>query len=78
MLLPSIVRNLTNNTELINILNELGHGICYTLLMEIQTEGPYRIPEHQSKEGMIIPKDCLMKQFTIFLDENIDCLEEPL
>ena len=52
--------------------------LCYTLLMEVQTEEAYRIPEQQSKEGMTIPEDCLMKQFTIFLDENIDCLEETL
>lgn len=46
--------------------------------MEVQTEEAYRIPEQQSKEGMTIPEDCLMKQFTIFLDENIDSLEETL
>ena len=40
--LPSTVKYLTNNTELINIQNKLGHGICYSLLMEIQTEEAYR------------------------------------
>ena len=35
VLLPSIVKNLTCNTKMINILNKLGHGICYTLTTEI-------------------------------------------
>ena len=61
VLLPRIVKNLTNNTELINILNKLGHGICYTLLMEIQAEEAYRTSEQQLNEGMIIPEDCLME-----------------
>ena len=32
------MKDFTNNTELINILKKLGLDICYTLLMEIQTE----------------------------------------
>ena len=76
--LPSIVKNLTNNTELINILNKLCHGICYTLLMGIQTEKDYRISEQQLNEGMIIPEDCLAEQFTIFVADNIDRQEKTL
>ena len=36
--LPSIVKALPDNTELIHILNRFGHGISYTLLMEEQTK----------------------------------------
>ena len=72
-LLPSTVKNLTSNTGLINILNKLGQGICYTLLMEIQTEEAYRMSEQQLNEGMIIPEDCLTEQFTTFVADNIDC-----
>ena len=78
VLLPSIVKNLTKNTELINILNRLGHGICYTLLMEIQTKEAYRLSEQQLNEGMIIPEDCLTEQFTIFVADNIDRQEKTL
>ena len=34
ILLPSVVKTLTNNTELINILNRLGYRVSYSLLME--------------------------------------------
>ena len=30
ILLPSMVKTLTNNTRLINILNRLGHGVSYS------------------------------------------------
>ena len=32
--LPSLVKSLTDNTELIMILNRLDHGVSYSLLME--------------------------------------------
>ena len=43
VLQPSIVKALTNNTELIHILNRFGHGISYTLLMEAQIENAYNL-----------------------------------
>ena len=45
VLLPSIVKAITNNTELIHILNRFGHGISYTLLMEAQTKNAYQLIE---------------------------------
>ena len=38
VLLTSLVKALTNNTELMHTLNRFGHGISYTLLMEAETE----------------------------------------
>ena len=35
ILYPCTIKFLTNNTELINITNRLGHGISYTLIMEL-------------------------------------------
>ena len=78
VLLPSIVKDLTNNTELINILNKLGHGVFYSLLMEIQIQEAYRISEQELNEEMIIPEHCLTEQFTIFVADNIDLQEETL
>ena len=43
ILLPSIVKALTDNTEFISILNKLGHGMSYSLLMEAKTENTYKI-----------------------------------
>ena len=34
--LHTMVKTLTNNTELINILNRLGHGVNYNVLMELE------------------------------------------
>ena len=45
VVLPSIVKALTINTELIHVLNCFGHGISYTLLMEAQTKNAYQLIE---------------------------------
>ena len=78
ILLPTMVKTLTNCTELINILNRLGHGVSYSLLMESQTENAFKILEEQIESGYIIPKDCQKEKFTIFVADNIDRMEETL
>ena len=78
VLLPIIVKTLTNNTELIHILNCFGHGISYTLLMEAQTENTYQLMEQQSCTGCVIPKGSVPDSFTIFVADNIDRQEETL
>ena len=78
VLLPSIVKTLTNNTELIHILNCFGHGISYTLLMEVQTENAYQLIEQQLCTGCVIPKESFPDSFTIFVADNIDRQEETL
>ena len=40
ILLPSVVKSLTGNVELIQLLNRLGHGIAYSHLEEL-TEAVY-------------------------------------
>ena len=45
ILLPSIVKALTNYTELISILNKIGHGMSYSLLTEAETINAYKIYE---------------------------------
>ena len=47
VLLPTVVKALTNNKELIHILNRFGHGISYTSLIEAQTENAYQLIEQQ-------------------------------
>ena len=78
VLLPSIVNALTNNTELIHILNRFGHGISYTLLMEAQTENAYQLIEQQLCTGCVIPKESIPDSFTIFVADNIDRQEQTL
>ena len=78
ILLPSMIKALTNSTELINIMNRLGHGIGYSTLMEAQTENAYQVFENQIVSGCILPVDCKKESFTIYVADNIDRTEETL
>ena len=73
-----LVKTLINNTELITILNRLGHSISYTLLMESLTEHAYEIVETQLTNQCVIPKQVNKEEFTIFVADNIDRNEETL
>ena len=78
ILLPTMIKSLPNNTELINVLNRLGHSISYSTLMESQTENAFQILDYQLRSGCIIPKECQADSFTIFVADNIDRNEETL
>ena len=78
ILLPSIVKALTNNTDLISVLNKLGHGMSYSLLMEAETENAYKIYEQQLNNDCIIPKKCKKGTLTMFVADNNDRKEETL
>ena len=77
ILLPSIVKALTNNTEIITSLNKLGHGIAYTQLMEIQTENAYMIVDKQKENGTLL-LNALKEIFSLYVADNIDRNEETL
>ena len=68
---------LTNNTELINTVNRFGHGICYSLLEEIETEIAYNMIDQQD-ENIIVPPSCEERVFTVYVADNIDRNEETL
>ena len=73
-----MIKSLPNNTELINVLNRLGHSISYSTLMESQTENAFQILDYQLRSGCIIPEECQADSFTIFVADNIDRNEETL
>ena len=77
VLFPYNIKMLTNNTELINMVNRLGHGICYSLLEKIKTEDAYKVIDQQT-DGIIVPKRCKENTFTVSVADNIDCQEETL
>ena len=77
VLLPSVIKTLTNNTEIINIIKRLGHGISYSILSEMHTENAYRIHDQQS-EDVILPLQSKKETFTIYVADNIDRSEETL
>ena len=77
ILLPSVIKTLTNCTELTNLTNKLGHGISYTLLAEMNAENAYAVWENKC-QGMTIPPGAKEETFTIYVADNIDRLEETL
>ena len=77
VLLPTVVKQLTDNTEIINTLNKLGHGVSYSILSEMHTENAYIIQDQQQAD-FILPLKCLKESFTLYVAENIDRKEETL
>ena len=76
--LSLVVKALTNNTELISILNKLDHGISCSLLKEAETENSYKIYDQHINNACMIPKKYKKDTLTIFVAENIDCKEKTL
>ena len=80
---PCTIKNLTNNTELVNVVNRLGHGVCYIAPMELFVENAYKIYEEKFERSLVLPRDVLKEEFTIYVADidrlmNIDRLEETL
>ena len=78
VLLSRILKELTNNTELINVLNRFKHGVSYILLMEVQTENTNQLIEQQLCTGCVIPKENVEDGFTIFVADSIYRQQETL
>ena len=77
VLLPSIIKQLMNNTELINTIHRLGHGVSHSILTEMHTQNAYNIQDHQ-QEDVILPLDSRKEAFTIYVADNIDRKEKTL
>ena len=80
---PCTIKNLTNNTELVNVVNRLGHGVIYIAPMELFVENAYKIYEEKFERSLVLPRDVLKEEFTIYVADidrlmNIDRLEETL
>ena len=78
LLLPSVVKALTNNTEIITILNRLGHGVSYSILSEMLTENTYKVAEQQTDADVILPEATAKEQSIIYVADNIDRAEKSL
>ena len=55
LLYPSIIKQLTNNTEIINIVHRLGHSVPYSILNGMHTENAYIVHDQQEKDDVILP-----------------------
>ena len=77
LLLPSVIKILTNHTQIINILNRLGNGVLYSILSEMHTKSAYFFQTQQSDEA-IMPINTAKEALMIYLADNIDQNEENL
>ena len=76
ILLPYAVKTLTNNVELIQMLNRSGHGLAYSQLEEINTALCF--PKMASTSEIPLPDNIQPHVSTTLALDNIDRLEETL
>ena len=74
--LPYAVKSLTDNVELIQMLNRCGHGIAYSQLKEINTA--LCLKKMTSTSEIPLPDNIQPHGGTTSVWDNIDCLEETL
>ena len=68
---------LTRNTEIVNAMNRLGHGVSYSVLSKMHTGNAYII-QGQQQEDVILLINSQNESFTIYVEDNIDRKEETL
>lgn len=78
LLLQCVIKSLTNNTEIITLLNRLGYGVSYSTLSEMRTENAYRIADEQANADVILPETLEQVVFSIYVADNIDRNKETL
>ena len=78
ILLPWTVKTLTDNVELIKILNRLGHGISYSQLEEIDTALCLQKLGDSDESDAFLPTSVLPGIPTTLAYDNIDRIEETL
>ena len=76
LLSPYAVKTLTNNVELIQMLNRSGHGLAYSQLEEINTALSFR--KMASTTEISLPDNIHPHVSTTLTLDNIDRLEETL
>lgn len=78
ILLTYAVKTLTGNTELIQTLNKLGHGVSYSQLEENNTALCLQKLATASNQRVVLPASIKPHVFTNPAWDNIDRLEETL
>ena len=78
ILLPYAIKSLTNNVELIHILNRCGYGIAYSQLEEINTALCLQKLAVTSRNEVPLPDNIRPFTNTTLAWDNIDRLEETL
>ena len=76
VLLPLVIKSLTGNVELIQILNCLGHCVSYSMIEQIETA--LCLQKLGSDQNVTLPSNIYPHVFTTLVWDNIDRLEETL
>ena len=72
ILLPLLIKLLTNNTELITTISRLGHSVSYKKLGEVITEVAYSRTDNNVDGMTCLPEKCKKRCFTMLVEDNID------
>ena len=76
ILFPTVAKALCNNTEVIRIINQYGHGISYSMIEEIETEHALKVINKQKESRVIIPEgitaDNCGSPIALMIADNID------
>lgn len=80
VLFPAVVKAICNNTEVIKLINQCGHGISYNLIEEIETEYALKAINEQALNRVLIPEECActageVPSVALMVADNIDNLE---
>ncbi len=78
ILLASAIKSLTNNTELIQAMNRLGHAISYDQIEENETALCLRKLAAAANGDVVLPESVIPNVPTTLAWDNIDMLEETL
>ena len=79
---PTVVKSLCNNTEVIKIINQYGHGISYDKVEEIETEYASKVVDEQEQSRVIIPEGVTTNNcdssVALMVADDIDNLENTM
>ena len=71
-----MIISLTYNTEIINILNRLGHCISYTFHEELETQVAMEALRVIDTESVVVPTSVTKSSLAILVFDNIDRLNK--
>ena len=77
LLLPSITKQATNKTEIINIVYRLRHSVPYSILNEIHTENAYIVHDQQENDAVILPSTNEKKHLQTMLQIKLTERKKP-
>ena len=78
ILLPLVVKSLTGNVELLQLLNRLGHSVSYSMTQQIETALCIQKMESVGESAIPLPHNIHPNVFTTLVWDNIDRIEETL